>query len=124
MASLSDNTTSSSMQVYPIGNSSVHTDLASMKTNQLVQHDLNQQENMKSILIGLSQSMKFCEKLVISAYSLANYIPPVTNIEQQRIWNDNVSVSYSYSLRNSHLKAISFVLVKVRVYHSLSRISE
>ncbi|CAF5112846.1 unnamed protein product, partial [Rotaria sp. Silwood1] len=80
----SDTSSSSNIQTSNSG-----TELALMTPDQMVIYDLNNQELVHSDTDALLDSLDACEKIVVAAYTVANYVPDLSNNEYATFWKND-----------------------------------
>lgn len=71
--------------------------VATMTPDQMVTYDLNTQELVQADTQLLRESLEFCQHIVIAAYTVADYVPNLSNNQHTEFWKEKVSRShYSY----------------------------
>ncbi len=68
------------------------TALAAMTPEQMISSDLNTQELIHADTVALQESVQFCERVVIAAYTVADYVPNLANNQHADFWKVEVSL--------------------------------
>jgi hypothetical protein len=74
----------------PSGNA--ETALAIMTPEQMVSYDMNAQELVRADTEALKGSLAFSERIVIAAYTVADYVPDLDNDQYAKFWKEQVSL--------------------------------
>ena len=92
MASLWDTLTPDST-TNTMNNTETSLAVATMTPDQMVTYDLNTQELVHADTELLKESLKFCQHVVVAAYTVADYVPNLSNNQHAEFWREKVSRS-------------------------------
>lgn len=67
--------------------------VATMTPDQMVTYDLNTQELVHADTELLKDSLEFCQHVVVAAYTVADYVPNLSNNQHAEFWKEKVSCS-------------------------------
>jgi hypothetical protein len=66
------------------------TQLAELSPDDLIKYERNNENMIYNETHALTTSLGYCDKVVIAAYQVADYVPPLMNDEQSKFWKQDV----------------------------------
>lgn len=69
-----------------------NTQLVESKPDQIIAYDANNQKVIIENTTYLKTSLEFCERIVIAAYNVAEYVPDLRNDQHLKFWKEDVSI--------------------------------
>jgi hypothetical protein len=67
-------------------------ELAELSANDMITYDMQNEQLMHDQTDALQTSLIFCERIVMAAYQVAEYVPDLSNNQYATFWKEQVSV--------------------------------